>query len=334
VTIAHFRCVIVDEQLENNMKSSKKLGAIFAALALGLVGLIALPVTANAHGGHAKKSKTQKVAIGFKAVNGNTPVSCSKPITGLGTTSRTAKLTDLRFYVSGVQLLRKGGGAVRVKLQGGSKWSYTKGKDAVTLIDLENGAGACSAEGTKATNAFVRGTVPKGRYVGVRYSVSVPDSLSHTDLTAMPSPLNNTAMGWSWQYGRKFMKIELGQGDTPDWASPIYYLHLGSTNCTGDPAAGEQAKCDLPNQNLITFRKFNPAGQRIAIDFKKLFSGVNVAGESMDMGDGMDMGGMMAMGGCMSATDSPDCDPLFETLGLKLGSTKRTNQTAFRVVRK
>jgi hypothetical protein len=46
------------------------------------------------------------------------------------------------------------------------------------------------------------------------------------------------------------------------------------------------------------------------------------------------MGGMMAMGGCMSATDSPDCDPLFETLGLKLGSTNRTNQTAFRVVRK
>jgi uncharacterized repeat protein (TIGR04052 family) len=296
--------------------------------------MVAMPMAADANGGHGKKNKTQNVAIGFKALNGTTAVSCGKPITDLGTTSRTAKLADLRFYVSDVRLLRKGGGSVKVKLPK-SKWSYTKGNAAVTLIDLENGAGACAAEGTKATNAFVRGKVPKGKYVGVRYSVSVPDALSHTDLTATPAPLNLTAMGWSWQYGRKFMKIELSEGDTPAWASKIYYLHLGSTNCTGDPAAGEKAKCALPNQDLVTLKKFNPAKQRIAIDFKRLFGGVNVAGESMDMDMGGDTSGtMMDMGGCMSATDSPDCGPLFETLGLKLGTTKKISQTAFRVVRK
>ena len=317
------------------MESSKKIGAIVASLALGLLTILALPVAADAQAGHGKKkTKTQKVAIGFKALNGSTPVNCSQPITGLGTTSRTAKLADLRFYVSDVKLLRKGGGSVKVKLPGSSKWNYTKGNSAVTLIDLENGAGACVADGTNATNAFVRGKVPKGKYVGVRYSVSVPDALSHTDLTAMPAPLNLTAMGWSWQYGRKFMKIELSEGDTPAWASKIYYLHVGSTDCTGDPAAGEKAKCALPNRNQVTLKKFNPARQRIAIDFKNLFGGVNIAGESMDMGMGDDMSGMMDMGGCMSATDSPDCEPLFKTLGLKLGTTKKTGQTAFRVVRK
>lgn len=318
------------------MKSSNSSRAIFASLVVGLMALIALPAAAVAHGGHGQKSakKTQKVAIGFTALNGNSPVTCGKSISGLGTTSRSAKLNDLRFYVSGVQLLRKGGGAVSVKLPTGSKWSYTKGNSAVTLVDLENGTGACAAEGTKATNAYVRGTVPKGSYTGVRYSVSVPYPLNHTNLTSSPAPLNLMAMGWSWQFGRKFMKVELSEDTGPAWASKIFYLHLGSTDCEGDPAAGETAKCALPNRDQITLKNFNPTSQKIALDFKKLFGGVNVAGESMgDMG-GMDGGMEMAMGGCMSFTESPDCDPIFKTLGLKLGTVKKTNQTAFRVVRK
>lgn len=328
------------------MRSTNHFRAI---VALGLMALVALPGLANAHSGHdhsqkqakkskkAKKSKIQKVRIGFTALNGSQKVTCAKPIAGLGTTSRSAKLHDLRFYVSGVQLLKRGGGAVKVKLSKGSKWSYTKGNSAVTLIDLENGAGSCATAGTKAMNSLVKGTVPKGKYVGVRYSVSVPQSPNHTDLTAMPSPLNITAMGWSWQFGRKFMNIELGQDTGPDWASKIYYLHLGSTDCVGNPAAGEKAKCALPNRNQITLRKFNPAKQKVAIDFKRLYAGVDIAGKPMDggeMGDHGDMGGMMAMHGCMSGTDSPDCGPLFKALGLKLGTKSKTAQTAFRVVRK
>lgn len=320
------------------MRSNKKLGAVLAAAIVGLFALIAIPSAATAHEGHDHGSKagkkTKKVAIAFAAVNGTQPVSCSKPITGLGTTSRTAKLTDLRFYVSGVQLLRKGGGAVNVKLPK-SQWSYTKGKSAVTLIDLENGAGDCVTDGTKAMNAFVKGTVPKGKYVGVRYSVSVPENLNHTDITAVPAPLNSTAMAWSWQYGRKFMKIEVSQDGEPAWSSKIFYIHVGSTDCKGNPAAGEKASCGFPNRNQVTLKKFNPAKQKIAIDFKKLFGGVNVAGS--DMGGMGGSGGMdmeMSMSGCMSATTSPDCAPIFKTLGLELGTTKMTKQTAFRAVRK
>ena len=304
------------------MKSRKSLAAIVATLALGLASMAAISVGASAHEGHEHhESSTKKVAIGFKALNGAKPVACNKPLTGLGSTSRTAELTDLRFYVSRVQLLRKGGGAVNVKLQKGTKWSYTKGNAGVTLIDLENGTGACAAEGTRATNAFVRGSVPKGKYVGVRYSVSVPYPLNHTSVTAVPAPLNSMAMGWNWQFGRKFVKIELTQADSPDWATNIFYLHVGSTDCTGDPAADEKAKCALPNRDMVTLKKFNPANQRVAIDLKSLFAGVDLASNE-------------GTPGCMSETTDPECPPVFKALGLKLGTTKQTNQTAFRVVRK
>ena len=325
----------INQVLEKTMNGSKNhFRTIVAAIAFGLAAL-AVPGMANAHsnGEPNKKraeSSSQKVSIGFAALNGAKPVSCGRQITDLGTTSRSAQLNDLRFYVSGVQLLRKGGGAVSVKLPNGSKWSYTKGKAAVTLIDLENGSGSCAAEGTKAMNAEVRGTVPKGRYVGVRYSVGVPESLNHTDPTTVPSPLNLTAMGWNWQFGHKFMKVEFSQDGGIPWGSEIYYLHVGSTDCVGDPAAGDKAECGLPNRNKVTLKKFNPAKQRIAIDFKELFGGVNVAGDNMGGMEGMEM----AMGGCMSAVDSPDCGPLFSALGMKLGTTKTTAQTAFRVVRK
>ena len=110
------------------MKDSiKGFRTVIAAVSLGLVALLALPGFAQDHAGH---HEGQKVAISFAALNGAKPVSCGKAITGLGTTARSAQLNDLRFYVSGVQLLRKGGGAVNVKLPTGSKWSYTKGKAA------------------------------------------------------------------------------------------------------------------------------------------------------------------------------------------------------------
>jgi uncharacterized repeat protein (TIGR04052 family) len=309
--------------------------AAFVAVALVLAALPG-PALAHSknHGAAEHGASTQKVSIDFAAVAGGKAVSCAKPIVGLGTTHRTARLADLRFYVSDVRLLRKGGGSVALIPPANSRWSYAKGGAAVTLIDLENGTGACAAEGTKAMNAAVRGTVPKGRYVGVSYSVSVPESLNHTDLTTMPAPLNNTAMGWSWQAGRKFMKIEVSEDGGPAWASKTFFVHLGSTGCKGNPAAGEKAGCSLPNRDEVRLAKFDPARQKIAVDLKALLAGVDVSGGSGSAMPMKEMEGMGEMGGCMSATTSPDCKPIFAALGLKLGTTKKTTQTTFRVVGK
>ena len=141
-------------------------------------------------------------------------------------------------------------------------------------------------------------------------------------------------MAWSWQFGRKFMKIEVSEDGGPAWESKTFYVHLGSTGCKGDPAAGEKAKCGLPNQDQVTLKKFNPAKQKIAIDLKRLFGGVDVAGR-LDGLDGRDGGnGRHGHGGLHVLHHSPDCRPIFKALGLKLGTNKRTTQTAFRVVGK
>lgn len=314
----------------NRIVRGGALAALVAAVAIAL----AVPL-AGAHEADPPQAATQRVAIEFTALEGSRPVSCGRRIAALGTTSRTAKLTDLRFYVSDLQLLRRGGGAVDVKLPTGSPWSLARGRAAVTLIDLENGTGSCAAEGTKAMNASVRGTVPRGAYTGVRYSVSVPRSLNHTDLTAMPAPLNVVAMAWSWQAGRKFAKVEVSEapGGSP-WAAKTFFLHLGSTDCKGDPAAGQRVRCGLPNRDRVTLARFNPAKQRIALDLKKLFGGVDVAGGGAGSMAGMSMeaGTGMDASGCMSATSSPDCGPIFKALGLRLGGKGKTTQTAFRVV--
>jgi uncharacterized repeat protein (TIGR04052 family) len=312
------------------MKLNKYLKVLPIALLTGLA--IVFPVSALAHIADSesspsqeaklKKGKVQQVAIGFKALNGSERVTCSGPIDDLGNTARDANLVDLRFYVSGVQLLRKGGGAVTVQLRKGSRWSYSRGASRVTLIDLENGTGACAEEGTIGTNGWVRGSVPKGNYVGVRYSLSVPQALNHTDLTGTPAPLNLTSMAWSWQAGRKFMKVELSESEDGGSNWGTYLLHVGSTGCTGDPAAGEVTDCALPNRNRITLSSFNSTKQLIALDLRRLFAGVDIG----------DVSGMMP--GCMSGAMSAACGPLFQALGMEHTTTNTTMQTAFRVIRR
>ena len=132
-------------------------------------GAIALALALSA--APAQAAKQQKVDIKFAAVAGEEPVACGTPIPGLGSTAQAAQLQDLRFFVSDVKLIRRGGKVVPLKLAKNSAFRITRDGVGVTLIDLENGTGACAVDGTKGMNAVVRGTVPKGRYVGVRLSL-------------------------------------------------------------------------------------------------------------------------------------------------------------------
>ncbi|MBB4663435.1 MbnP family copper-binding protein [Conexibacter arvalis] len=277
-----------------------------AALCAALgVAVIAAP--ADAAGRQKQQPRRQAVAIDFAAVAGSSPVSCGKPIAGLGTTAATARLTDLRFFVSDVRLLRRDGRAVALKLRADSPYRVTRGKAAVTLIDLENGRGGC-AGGTRGTNASVRGTVRRGDYVGVRWTVGVPFALNHTDATTAPAPLNSAAMAWSWQVGRKFTKIEVsdpGDGAAP-WAARTFFVHLGSTGCAGNPATGATVRCAAANRAGVTLRRFDPKRQRIAVDLKALLAGVDVTRNG---------GGAP---GCMANPSDPECGPVFRAFGLRL----------------
>jgi hypothetical protein len=64
------------------------------------------------------------------AVAGTTPVSCGSTITGLGSTSKSAQIQDLRFYVSDVQLIKADGSTVPLTLATTDDNNYADGTAA------------------------------------------------------------------------------------------------------------------------------------------------------------------------------------------------------------
>ena len=201
----------------NTLVSSKR--RLLAGLCLTAVAGALL----TACGGGGDSGTTAPPATGFAggAVNldfaaqaGGTPVDCSTAsIPNLGTTNASARLQDLRFYVSNVRFVRADGGEQPLTLTvaaSGDAWNARQGSDSVTLIDLENNTGACATgSGTTATNSRVAGTVPAGSYVAVRFTLGVPYTLNHLDPmdTATPLPLTSMALGWNWTTGRIFAKV-------------------------------------------------------------------------------------------------------------------------------
>lgn len=306
------------------MTTLVRRGALALCAAAAAFGATALPAQA-AHPGHER----QKVSLRFSAVAGDAPVRCGAPISSLGTTSQDAQLLDLRFYVSSVRLIRRDGRETALKLAKNSSFRVTSGGSGVTLIDLEDGTGAC-VEGTPGTNASVRGTVPHGKYVGLRYTVGVPYALNHTDSVGARAPLNSAAMAWSWQFGRKYAKIEVGDpgGATGAWTEHAFLVHLGSTGCEGNPATGETVRCAADNRAAVKLARFNPRRQQIAVDVKALVARNDITVNQADAP------------GCMSGPTDPECEGVFGALGIdwsldgtgKGASPSGTRQTVFRAI--
>jgi hypothetical protein len=96
------------------------------------------------------------VTLQFEAVAGTTPVSCGSTITGLGSTSKSAQIQDLRFYVSDVQLIKADGSTVPLTLATTDDNNYADANGSVSLITLSQaGTGACTT-GTLNTPSRAR----------------------------------------------------------------------------------------------------------------------------------------------------------------------------------
>lgn len=259
------------------------------------------------------------VTIRFGAYNGDTPIDCSSSLK-LGTTQRAVRMADFRFYIADVQLIRADGSKQPLALKTTDDYNYSSadGKHSVSLIDLEASSQGKCIQGSTTVNARIEGTAPAGLYTGVEMTLGVPFELNHLNAADASTPrvLQNTvhpAMSWSWRGGRKFTNIQFDQDKQADpavWQTAEgdkdgqVILHLGSTGCVGNPAAGTPiSSCKAPNRAAILLADFNPNTQLVAFDAGALFNH-DIA--STSEGDGA----------CMSGPNDAACAKPFSALGV------------------
>lgn len=284
--------------------------------------------------GAADAQENQQVTLRFDAMAGEVPAVCGTVLPGLGAQSTPIRLQDFRLFVSGVRLLTSGGEEVPVALEQDGLWQHQN----AALLDFEDATGACAEVGTAETNAQVVGTAPAGDYTGVAFTLGLPFELNHVDASSAPSPLNLTAMYWSWQGGYKFVRLELlnagtgtqyvptaravrGNGHGSAAPAGFWPIHLGSFGCTSPAAVvPPQEMCANPNRAEVRLEGFDVDDDVIVADLATLLRGVDVS-RSLQM----------APPGCMSVTDDPDCARLFPNLGLELSTGEpAATQTFFR----
>jgi uncharacterized repeat protein (TIGR04052 family) len=236
------------------------------------------------------------VAIETVGMIGDRPFACGVGFEGIGTTGSTLTPLDFRIYVHDVRVITEAG-EVAVALTDDGEWQA----GGVALLDYEGGLAAGCEGGNPPTNTVLRGTVPgsTGAIRGVRFRLGVPADRNHLDAATAPSPLNLTSMFWGWLDGYKFVRIEGRSTGQPGG----FRFHLGATGCTGDPFTGTRT-CSAPNRPEIAIDGYDPARDVVVADLAALY-------ESSDVDD--DAGGSP---GCMSEVDDPDCEPLFEALGI------------------
>ncbi|HSP98144.1 MAG TPA: MbnP family copper-binding protein, partial [Candidatus Dormibacteraeota bacterium] len=158
----------------------------------------------NALGGCADRS----VEIQFKGMVGDQPFACGTAYSHIGTGDSPFLPSDFRLYVSNVRLVTPSGSEVPVELEQDGIWQYQN----VAMLDFEDGSDPCTF-GNQATNTTIRGTVPAGVYTGVTFDLGLPFELDHGNVATAPSPLNFSAMFWSWQLGYKFLRLDTAGGD-------------------------------------------------------------------------------------------------------------------------
>jgi uncharacterized repeat protein (TIGR04052 family) len=151
----------------------------------------------------------------------------------------------------------------------------------------------------------IRGTVPAGKYTGVRFIVGVPVERNHLDLAAQHAPLSISRMFWSWTTGYKFMRIDLRSVRPDTTATVPWVIHLGSTECTANATKGEPSTCANGNRPEIVFKQFDVTRDAVVLDLAALVANADLMSNQPK-----------TAAGCMSGTDDGDCAPVFSALGL------------------
>lgn len=243
------------------------------------------------------KITKQEVEVRFAARVGNEAIRCETMSNSIaGTANSQPTFTDVRMYVSEIALINEKGDAVTLDLIQDGKWQYQN----VALLDFETGTGSCS-NGNEQTNHTVRGTVPQGNYHSIRFTLGVPAALNHYGIDGddAVSPLDVAGMNWSWQKGHKHLRIDV-QG---------WNIHLGTTGCEVTDSNAEVVDCtsSRPNRPQYQLDNFDLNSSTVVFDYQKLVANSDLS-----------MNAPSTAQGCMSASNDPDCQGVFDHLGLDL----------------
>lgn len=265
-------------------------------------------------GNNKEQSNTRDVAIQFEAQVNEQSFSCNDTYSGLGTKGSQASFQDFRLYIHDVNLIDASGKKHAVSLTNDGAWQTNE----VALLDFETGDGTCTS-GTPATNMQIKGKVAEGNYTGLEFSVGVPGQTNHQDSTAAPSPLNISGLFWRWQSGYKHARIDLSLTTPYDYtdntggtqSTTAWFLHLGSTDCSGDPTQGETVTCTNENRPTITLNNFNAEANKVIVDYGKLMATTDLSTSTP------------YPFGCMSGATDPDCTEIFKNLGLSASGEQK-----------
>lgn len=253
---------------------------------------------------------SRPVEVSFVAALGAEDAACGQVYENVGVGGNSLALHDLRFYVHDVRLVDEGGAEVPVALE--QDGVFQDGD--VALLDFEDGTAGCSETGTAEVNESVVGSVPEGRYVGLRFTLGVPFERNHENSAEAPSPLNLTTLFWNWQGGYKFMRVD----GLVDGATPVVF-HLGSTACTADND-GIVTGCANENRAEVELMGFDPDADQVKVDLAALFEAVDLNVNAPD-----------SPSGCMSSPSDTDCAGYFAGLGLPFGTEPAGTQQVFSV---
>ncbi len=279
---------------------------------MGMTGLLLLAAAAT----------TQPVEIRFEGIVGDKTFQCGESYAGIGKPAASIRPTDFRFYVSQVALIDERGRAVPVALDQDGLWQYRN----AALLDFEDGSGPCRG-GNSGVNGSIKGKVPAGRYTGMRFDIGLPADLNHADATTAPSPLNFTAMFWSWQAGYRFLKVDLesaGMGGAmnamPGMRQTGFAVHVGSTDCPGSSSTqAPPAPCARPNRITVQFDRFDPSRDLVVADIAAMLADTDVGHNTPNTAPG-----------CMAGQDDPDCKGIFAAFGLPFQQEAVPTQSVFR----
>lgn len=262
---------------------------------------------------------TNSQTLRFVLQAGSQPLRCDSPPLPMGDPPRATRLKDAKFYLSDIRLLREDGGAEILQLTP-DQW---QSRD-VALLDFIPGGGSCAPHAVASSNDTVRGRLPAGHYRGLAFTIGVPPegrdeqgqpvALNHGNFELADAPLDRASMAWSWQVGRKFIKLEVlpeGGVARSNGRAAVWTLHLGSTGCSGNPAQPSAVHCLSPNRVAVSLPDFDPAQDSVVLDVATLLADSNLAADQA------------GASGCMSSLDDPECRPLFRQLQLQLDAGER-----------